>query len=45
MGKKILGMIKQNNREVSANSAIPLIKKAGFDIKDNAQVLRNIYLN
>ena len=38
-------MIKENDREKSSSIARELVRKSGFDIQDNAESLRNIYLN
>lgn len=43
--RKILKMVEQNDREYSSNEAVVLMKSAGFDINDNAQVLKSIYLD
>ena len=42
---RILKMIKENDREKSSSIARELVRKSGFDIQDNAESLRNIYLN
>ena len=43
--KKILEMARENEREDNSRAAVPLVKRAGFDIKDNAQILKTIYLS
>ncbi len=43
--KKILDMIEKNERIENSKNAGLLVKKAGFDIKDNAQILKQIYLS
>lgn len=42
---KIIKMIKESDREKNSLIARDLVKKAGFDINDNADSLRNIYFN
>ena len=41
---KIIKMIKENDREKSSLIAKEVVRKAGFDIRDNAENLKNIYL-
>lgn len=42
--KKILELAYSSNRNENSKQNTNLIRNAGFDIKDNAQILRNIYL-
>lgn len=41
----IVKMISISNRKVDSLASIKLIQEKGFDIRDNAQILRNIYLS
>lgn len=42
--KKILYLVKMNDRENSASMAPLLVKKSGYDIEDSAKKLRDFYL-
>ena len=43
--EEILNMIDSNNREKNSLDSIKVIKEKGFDIRDNAKILRDIYLS
>lgn len=43
--EEILNMIDSNNREKNSLDSIKVIKEKGFDIQDNAKILRDIYLS
>lgn len=43
--EKVLNMIDRSNRKKDSVVATRLVKEKGFDIKDNADILRRIYLS
>ncbi len=43
--EEIISMINSNNRETNSLDSVKAIKEKGFDIRDNAKILRDIYLS
>lgn len=43
--EKILNMVRSNKRDENSLDSVNVIKEKGFDIRDNAKILRNIYLS
>jgi glycosyltransferase involved in cell wall biosynthesis len=43
--RTILEKIKNNNRGIETKDAISAVRECGFDIRENAEILRRLYLN